>query len=226
MGNLVKAKLKVYGAGGKNTDTVDCLINPSEYTIKRSVRYATKYELGRDNGDIQYIHGESPVLSLSLYFDTTEELKGGENQWSKEGSQKAVTRHTRRIVKLAAIDGSIHRPPLVEFSWGNLNFKGVITSVNQSFSYFARDGTPLRAKLDIEITSSADELAARKSPFESPDRSKYRTAITGMTLWQMAVEEYGDGEGWKEIARANHLQNPLDVRPGDVLKVPPRLPAQ
>lgn len=226
MGNLVKAKLKAYGTGGKVTDTMDCLINPSEYSIKKSVHYATRNELGRDDGAVQYIYGESPILSLSLYFDTTEDLKGGENQWGKEGTQKAVTRYTNKIVGLAAIVGSVHRPPLVEFSWGNLNFKGVITSVNQSFSYFARDGTPLRAKLDLEITSSAEELTSRKSPFESPDRTKYRTIIGTMTLWQMAEDEYGDGEGWKEIARANHLLNPLDAKPGDVLLVPPRVPTK
>lgn len=222
MNDLVKAKLNVYGEGGTKTGTVSCLFNPSEYSIKKGVHYAARHELGRDQSDVQYIHGESSTLSLSLYFDTTEGLAGGQNQWDKESGQKPVTNYTKQIVKLAAIDGKLHRPPMVEFSWGNLNFKGVITSVSQTFNYFSKDGIPLRAKLDLEITSTGEPSAVKQSPFESPDRTKYRTITAGMTLWQLAREEYGDGEGWKEIARANGILNPLDVRPGDVIKVNPK----
>ena len=57
-------------------------------------------------------------------------------------------------------------------------------------------------------------------PLESPDRTKCRTLYEGQSLWGLAYEEYGDPEKWKEIARENHITNPLQVKPGQVLRLP------
>ena len=58
------------------------------------------------------------------------------------------------------------------------------------------------------------------SPFESPDRTKSRVVVEGMSLWSLAYEEYDDCEKWRIIARANHIMNPLDIRPGQVIRIP------
>ena len=57
-------------------------------------------------------------------------------------------------------------------------------------------------------------------PLESPDRTKCRTLHEGQSLWALAYEEYGDPEKWKEIARENRIANPLQIKPGQVLKLP------
>lgn len=221
MAELQKAKIIVLETAAGQEQSISCLFNPSEYTLKEGVTYAKKNDQGKDGTDYQYIHGDGTELSLTLYFDTTGTLNHGENLIDKEAGQTAVTAYTKKIEKLMRIEGSVHRPPKIAFSWGNLYFKGVLTSLNQSFTYFGMNGKPLRAKLDLTIAAVADPTAKWASPFESPDRTKYRTIVQGMPLWKMAYEEYGDCERWKEIARANGLLNPLDVAAGDVVTVPP-----
>ena len=41
-----------------------------------------------------------------------------------------------------------------------------------------------------------------------------------MSLWSIAYEEYDDCEKWREIAKANNIMNPLDIRPGQVIRIP------
>lgn len=220
VGELQKAKILVLETEKGPVQTIKCLFNPSEYTLKEGVAYAKKNDQGKDGTDYQYIHGEGTELSLSLYFDTTGQLMHGENQIASEETQEEVTKYTKEIEKLMRIVGKVHRPPKIAFSWGNLYFKGILTSLSQNFTYFGLHGKPLRAKLDLTISSVSGISEMRKSPFESPDRTKYRTVIQGMPLWRLAYEEYGDCGRWKEIAKANKLLNPLDAKAGDILIVP------
>ena len=63
-------------------------------------------------------------------------------------------------------------------------------------------------------------MEKRKRPFESPDRTKYRTVHQGEHLWNFAAQEYGDAELWRVIAKENGLMDPLDLKPGQVIKLP------
>jgi nucleoid-associated protein YgaU len=41
------------------------------------------------------------------------------------------------------------------------------------------------------------------------------------SIWLVANREYGDSRDWRLIARWNRISDPLAIRPGDVLVVPP-----
>ncbi|RGY98569.1 LysM peptidoglycan-binding domain-containing protein [Clostridium sp. AM58-1XD] len=212
-GELQKARIIVYKKDKITEDkTITCMFNPAEYTIRCTTKYARNSDKEKNTQDLQYVEGEGRELSLSLYFDTSIP--------DSEGYYQAVTEYTDDVVKLTDVDGDQHRPPAVSFSWGNLNFKGMVTSLNQTFTYFGIDGMPLRAKIDLTISSISSEADNKAQPKSSPDRTKYRTVIQGSSLWKIAYEEYDDCEKWKLIAEANGIQNPLDIRPGCVLKVP------
>ena len=82
-------------------------------------------------------------------------------------------------------------------------------------------GKPIRAKMDITIKEAQEEGITKKTePFESPDRTKYKTVVEGSSLWNIAYEQYGDCGKWRLIAKANGLLNPLNIYPGQVLKIP------
>jgi nucleoid-associated protein YgaU len=86
---------------------------------------------------------------------------------------------------------------------------------------FMENGMPVRAKLEVAFKSVMDLTESKKqAPFESPDRTKRRIVKQNMHLWELAWEEYGDPDMWRVIARANGLLNPLDLTPGQVLKLP------
>lgn len=217
IGSFYKAKLEI---GAPALETIPCSFNPTSYTIKKSANYSRRREMGRTNGD-QFSSLDPSELTLALYFDSesfTNVLDTAAKAAAGQGEDalSPITDYTNKILKLVMIKGSEHMPPKVTFCWGNLEFTGYVTSVTQTFTMFTMSGKPIRAKVDLTIRRSDEE----DPPFESPDRTKYRTFTEGMSLWALAYEEYGDCEKWRVIARANNLENPLDLRPGQRIRIP------
>ena len=65
-------------------------------------------------------------------------------------------------------------------------------------------------KLNLPILDSADETT----------QDDTYTVVKGDTLWEIAVNSYGDGYKWVEIAKANNLKNPNLIHTGNVLTLP------
>lgn len=229
---LTKAKLIIEKEIG--SDTIDVLFNPTEYRLSDGATYSEKKVPGLDGPILQYINGETTELSVSLFLNTyvaqggfsltstvTSAVTsmiglGGDSSGSSD-----VSAITKKIADTTSIDGSLHRPPKVTFQWGSLNFTGVITKVDHTYTMFTESGMPVRAKVNLtfkSVISPGD--SKRKSPFESPDRTKYRIVKEGIQLWDLAAAEYGDPGMWKVIAEANGLMNPLDIKPGQIIKLP------
>lgn len=201
----------------ETNEEITVQFNPAEYQISNSVQYTEKSAVGLDGVFSQFVSGSNAVLNLTLYFDTYE--PPGVNGSDEGGTD--VTEKTQKIVKLVAIDGSLHRPPQVTFSWGAIQFKGCITEVKESYTMFLSDGMPVRAKLDVTFKSVYDVSAEkRQQPFESPDRTKYRRVRQGEYLWNYAYEEYGNPDAWKIIATENGLKHPMDIEPGQMIRIP------
>lgn len=214
--NLKKAKIEVYRTP---KEEIACMFNPADYKISTSAGYNTTAKDEPDkNKAIQYTGGYKSTLSLTLYYDLTENLDGSKPD-TRSGT--SVMAYARKIEKLLVEEGSLHKPPQIGFFWGDLQFIGYLTSLNQDFTYFDIEGKPLRVKLDLSIEAVSDPNAARESPKESPDRSKRRVVAADTTLWKLAWEEYHDCNKWVEIASFNGLMNPLDIYPGQVLRLPP-----
>lgn len=211
---LQKAVLKVYKEAGP--EEIKCMFNPAQYRISESTKYADKKQLGKAGITPQYVGGITSSLSLTLYFDTTENL--GQLEDSEKG--QSVMSYVNKLGKLLQVEGDQHNPPEVEFIWGDLSYRGVLASLNKEFSYFDQEGKPLRVKMDLTITAIPKATAERVDPDNSPDRTKFRQVKEGTSLWRMAWDEYGDCERWKDIAVCNHLMDPLDIEPGQILRLP------
>lgn len=212
-GSLTKAKLQIEGG-----DEFEVQFNPAEYSLDSSIKYSEKTVPGQDGPIGQYIAGNSSSLSLTLYFDTYQpptldnQAEGGTD----------VTEYTKKLTKLTLIDGTLHRVPLVTFLWGSLQFCGVIISVKESYTMFLSNGMPVRAKVSISMKSFYDaDTGKRGFPLESPDRTKVYTVLQGEALWSIAAREYGQSGYWRVIAKENGILNPLEILPGQILKLPP-----
>ena len=216
---LTKAKLEIEQEVGKSE--IEVLFNPSEYQMTDGSSYSEKKIPGLDGPIIQYISGDATELSLSLFLDTYVPKSTSLISFGPTKESTDVSAITKQIADATSIDGSMHRPPKVTFKWGSLNFEGVITKMNHTYTMFTEKGMPVRAKVSLTFKSLiSPKDTKRKSPFESPDRTKYRTLRQGTGLWDIANMEYGDPDMWKVIARENGILNPLDVRPGQVVKLP------
>lgn len=225
--SLSKAIIKIFKNNGNEIEEVECAFNPSQYTIKSSANYKEDHSLGTDVSRMIFLSGAQREFSTTLFFDSEGEIgRAGDfmnvlHEYSEDDSIEPVTDIMKKISSAVQVSGSDHKPPLIAFVWGNLNFKGVITSVTETFTMFDPFGKPIRGKMDLTIKEAQEEGLTKKSePFESPDRTKYRTVVEGSSLWSMAYEEYGDCEKWRVIAKANGLLNPLQIYPGQVLKIP------
>jgi LysM repeat protein len=208
MPQLEKAKL----INVDTNTTYDVLFNPKEYSVQKSVQWEPHKAPGLDTPEQEFTSGNPAVMSVELFFDTYEEKKDVRQE------------HTDKIMDLALVNADKHRPPLVLFSWGGFQFKGVVESLTLRFMMFLSDGKPCRATAAVQIkeAQTAQEQLQRK-PRNSPDHTKRRTVKQGETLSLIAHEEYDDAAEWRRIADANGILDPRDVKPGTVLTLPPIL---
>lgn len=225
--SLKKGKIYFCDEKGKakSGDYLEFSFNPSAYTIKSSVSYKQESQAASTNTEPLFTGVMSREFSTTLFFDSGADerlsLTPGIHEMLNENKLPPVTDKMKKLHEMVAVKGELHAPPLVVFSWGNLNFRGVITSISEEFTMFTMDGKPIRAKAQISIKEKLDaDLNKKTSPFESPDRTKKRVVVEGMSLWSLAYEEYDDCEKWRVIAKANRIMNPLDIVPGQVLNVP------
>ncbi|MBN2532182.1 MAG: LysM peptidoglycan-binding domain-containing protein [Spirochaetales bacterium] len=196
----------------KNLDKdedVEVLFNPKEYIIEKKTPWREQDIQGLDSPAVEFTLGERKRLSMELFFDTSEE-------------KTDVRAYTDKIENLMLVDPDEHRPPLLLFSWGKLKFKCVLEDLVQRFTMFLNDGTPIRAILKVlfkEYSTAASQV--KEKPRHSSDHTKRIILREGETLSSISAREYNNPRMWREIADANSIEDPLNVKPGTVLKLPP-----
>ena len=230
MPNLKKGKLSICDEKGRESESISFTFNPSSYRITSTPHYHDVRHLSQDQEKKEFLGGVSRTMSVTLIFDSfsDEELfpsasakkitnvtEGVENQL------RPITDKVKKLEMAAHVAGEQHKPPLVVFSWGNLNFRGIISDLSVEYTMFSMEGKPIRATVQLTMAEGKDPaLSAKESPFESPDRTKSRVVVEGMSLWSIAWEEYDDCEKWRVIARANNIMNPMDIYPGQIIRIP------
>lgn len=214
---LKKAKIEVLGSNGRKTEEVEVLFNPSQYELTDAAEYEDSEATRKDCPTMNYKRGLPSTLSMELFFDTSAVLTTSVFTSAKA---KDVSKEVKKFTELVYVKGNLHAPPQVKFVWGSLSFLGVVTKINSTYTKFTEEGMPVQAKLKVQFLQIPRVGQEKKSPFESPDRTKHRTVREDFTIWDIANNEYGDASKWKIIAKANEIANPLNIPPGTVLKVP------
>lgn len=213
-------KLKIFVEERKDafsTVGFEVLFNPAELKLDKTARWPRVPTVGRDTAPASFTYGEPYSLSLELFFDTYE-------------TREDVIPYANNIVQLVTARGDLGRPPRCTMSWGKNTFgkrKWALQSLNQRYTLFLPDGTPVRATLGCsfqEWRSSKEEALELKR--SSPDVAKTRVLKRGETLAAIAAEEYNDPGLWRAIAELNGIHNPRRVAPGQVLAIPPLKPGR
>ena len=200
-----------------STTGFEVLFNPGELKLDKSANWSRVAPAGRDTARSTFTNGEPYSLSVEFFFDTYE-------------SREDVRDYTGELVKLVTVHGDLHRPPRCKISWGSNDFGGLqwaLQSLNQRFTLFLPDGTPVRASLTCSFKEwRSPKEEARTVKRSSPDVAKTRVVKRGETLSSIAAEEYNDPTLWRPIAELNGIHNPRRVAPGDVLAIPPIHPGR
>lgn len=204
---LVEPKFEVEKA-------IEALFNPNQIAIATSANWAPQPTKKGDAPIRQFTHGNGATLTVDLFFDTFEV------------GADVRRNHTDRIAQLLTVEnnGELGRPPLCWLMWGKQGvfFEGVLESLNQRFTLFLENGTPVRATLSCTFREwRSNEEDKRRQAAKSANDPKAHTVKRGETLSSIASEHYGDPTAWRTIASANGIDDPRALNPGTVLTIPP-----
>ncbi|MBP5462028.1 MAG: hypothetical protein J6Y20_07895 [Lachnospiraceae bacterium] len=207
------------------TEKLQVQFNPSEYRITNSASYSQTERRKEDEPVVNYNGAQFSKLSVKLYFNSDDffSAAGAINSVASMVSgeeDKGVTGYIDWLTSLTKIEGQEHQPPKCIFAWGAVQFLGFAESVAVTYTMFDKSGIPTRAVVDLTMQGTNIAAGERKSPQESPDRTKARTLTEDTNIWSIARKEYGSSREWRRIADANNIMNPLDIPVGKVLRVP------
>ena len=207
-GNLVAATLT-----STNNITVHCMFNPEHYTLTKKNTYNSGDALVKPPKP-EFERFDRSTLKLStLYFDTY-------------GTNDDLTQITNKLWSLMLPEnGNAEKPkpPEVTFAWGTFSFTAVITDMSMKFTLFDKDGKPVRSEVEITFMQSEDPT---RIPHQNPSSGggpiqEVRKVITGDRLDLIAADVYGDATQWRHIADYNEINNPRQLRPGQIITIPP-----
>jgi nucleoid-associated protein YgaU len=206
-------------------ESFSVMYNPEEFKLEQGNTFAEVGVPGLGTPPLQYVRGKARALSMELFFDTYE-----------QGAD--VRQLTAPVIALLDKDPREQAPPVLLFSLGRLQFQCVLVEAGQRFTMFLRDGTPVRSTLSVRFQEYVRlEVDIRQGLFfGSPTVSAAVNAagtVIGVgtslhittatdTLAGIAGAYLGDPGLWRDIARANRIDDPLTLTPGQTLVIPPR----
>lgn len=152
------------------------LFNPTTFSFSVVANYSTLTAPGRPVQSLHYINTENIKVPLQLFYDEfmadeqhatqpstpdpRRDLDLVQNRTKSEGvlsrSSKfdSIYDFKKFLLSLVYPDKRTFQPPTMTFAWpGFVLLRGIIRSVNFSFSSFTSQGRPLRvmASLDYEV---------------------------------------------------------------------------
>ncbi|XVU28360.1 LysM peptidoglycan-binding domain-containing protein [Actinoplanes sp. CA-054009] len=183
--------------------------NPTDYKLSKSNTFAEITIPGLEAPPLQYVRGGSETLAVQALVDTSDTLAS------------VRSTYVDAVRGLMRPDSKEHAPPIVRFVWDEAVFTGVLEKLDVNYVLFTKDGVPLRAQLDLtlkEYRTAAQQVA--ETPRSSPTVEKSYVVRRGDTWPAIAYAVYRRADVWRELARANGISDPRDLRPGLVLTVP------
>ena len=187
-------------------ERISVMYNPEEFKVEQGNSFAEVGIPGLNTPPLQYVRGKARTLSMDLFFDTYE-------------VKEDVRRHSGRLVKLLDKLPQTKAPPVLLFSMGQFNFQCVLSDVSQRYTMFLRDGTPVRAILSVRFQEFVRiDVQLERGLFIGPPT--VHNMSKGQLLPGVAAALLGDAERWRDIAKANKIDDPFRIPAGSHLKVP------
>jgi hypothetical protein len=226
---LQKLTIKAYRAKarlpGDLIGTFEAMFNPETFSQTYLSEYSRNQGLNSTGRPVNYSRSKPRELSLKLVLDGTGVQEIGVLQL---GKQKTVSTRVKEFIDLAfRMNGDIHEPNFLVVEWGGKEDGGLIfscrlASVTVNYTSFDRDGSPLRAELDVSLIGDQDvrKRMAQENK-NSPDLMHIRVVKCGDTLPLLTKEVYGSSAYYLRVAQVNGLDDFRNLTPGQELIFPP-----
>jgi len=226
---LKKLKITAYSDGRRSVadekGTFEAMFNPTSFSQKYEILYSKNQGINSTGKKVAYARSKPRELSLKLILDGTGVHEMGIRQLA---GPSTVSDQVKKFIDLAfRMNGDIHEPNFLLVEWGGKEDGGLIfscrlASVNVSYTSFNRDGSPLRAELDISLISDKEVKKRQvKENKNSPDLTHRRVVKSGDTLPLLTKEIYGSAGHYLRVAQVNKLDDFRNLTPGQELIFPP-----
>lgn len=221
----IKAYKKRARAARDHIGTFEAMFNPDSFAQKYEIEYGKYQGLNSTNKAVNYSRSKPRELKLKLVLDGTGVQDMGIVQ---PGTRPTVSQRVKEFLELTfRMNGAIHEPNFLLVEWGGTEKDGLIFAcrlldVNITYTSLNRDGSPLRAELDITLIG--DQETKKRMAVEnksSPDLTHSRMVKSGDTLPLLTKEIYGSAQYYLRVAQANNLDDFRNLTPGQVIIFPP-----
>jgi nucleoid-associated protein YgaU len=216
--NVIKASLTILepkpGGAMAKIDTIEFPFNPKEWSITHAAEW--KSETTKKGTPPPEFKGPKPAsASVEIFLDESGNAAGD------------ISKTVAKLRKLVApepnsVNGNMPSAPHVLFAWGTaIQFKGYVESVAVKYTMFRSSGSPIRGTATVAMKEFPQPTPRQNPTSGSLLGHRTHRVVAGDTLPSIAYREYGDPNGWRRLAEANRIDDPLRVRDGTVLHVPP-----
>lgn len=214
-----KAKIKWSTLVPPKKGEIECQFNPEKLTIKKGANWEGASSPAFNAPYLKFKGGTSATYSLSLFFDSyTDDPPVDVRTYTNQ-----LLALTMRGAGYSMFLVPFSSPPSVTLVWGKISlFTAVVESVEITYTMFAQDGTPIRAKADVSFKQNDywDDIIPAQNPTSRSDSRKTRLVHSQQRLDQIAYEEYGDARYWRLLAESNGMDNPFQLQDGQLLVIP------
>jgi hypothetical protein len=202
--------------GLKRKWVLEAMFNPDSLEYTKESKWKTTTTPFSSAGVKSYGGSMPGNFKLDLTFDTSDV---GESVF------EAYIKFVEQLLEVNHKEDPPLPPPPCRFKWGGFSTPLMIAiKATIKYTMFLADGTPLRATASMEFEEYDDEALAKKAS-QNPTSVSFARKIwrvaPGETLDWIAYQEYGNPAHWRHIANTNNLRNPMDLKPGTILKLVP-----
>ena len=216
--SVIKAKLTMLepksGGGLAEIDHIKFPFNPKEWVITHAAEWKT--ETTKKGTPPPEFKGPKPAsASVEMFLDETDRPAG-------DISTTVAKLRTLVAPEPGSVSGNKPSAPHVLFEWGKaIRFKGYVDSVAVKYTLFRGNGTPIRGTVTLAMKEFPESKPKQNPTSGSLPGHRTHRVVAGDTLASIAYTEYGDPTLWRHLAEANGIDDPLRVRDGAVIRVPP-----
>jgi hypothetical protein len=196
-------------------ETLACRFNPKELRISKSATWNRQPVRSAPSASTPEFVGTNPqTLSMELFFDGWE-------------SPSDVARDTGLLLSWTnptkgSLDAKQPNPPVIVLHWGSQSYVAAfLKQATVSYTMFREDGTPVRATVSVELEEVPQEVPRQNPTSGGRPGRRMHLLLEGENLTSVAHAEYGDPTLWRAIAEENGIDDPLRVRAGARLLIPP-----
>jgi len=203
----------------KEVDSFTTPINPETFTKTSHIELDTSRGHGQPGTDPRYKSTAPEELKIEIILDGTKTMEG----YLDSLKTMEVSDQIQAFTDCVQFDGKIHRPRFLIVRWGSeVKFPCVLSHLEINYSLFKANGDPLRAKISASFIKYETEAAIfAANHISSPDLTHQRIARGGDRLDLLTYEIYDDSAYFLQVARANDLTSPRNLKAGTALFFPP-----